>query len=300
MYTTGFADEAGVDLDTQIRVTRELGWRHIEARKVQVDGFPADWIHDIPEPAFERLADALAEAGIRVNCFGSAIGNWSKRVSDPFEQTVAEIERAVPRMQRLGARLVRIMSYAVCEGEDQAEPERFRRLREIQRRFADAGLTPVHENCMNYGGRGWPFTLKLVEAVPGLRLCFDTGNPLDSDDYSSPPPRPKQSSWEFYRQVRDHVEYIHIKDGRRDPATGAMTYTFPGEGAGDVRRILGDLLERGYDGGISIEPHMGAVVHDPTSAHSRDAADLYVAYGRRLMAMLDALQAERRQRTPPS
>ena len=38
-------------------------------------------------------------------------------------------------MQRLGSQYVRIMSYAVREGEDQLEEERFHRLREITKRF---------------------------------------------------------------------------------------------------------------------------------------------------------------------
>jgi hypothetical protein len=37
IYLTGFADEAGPALETQIRVTKELGWKHIEMRNVQVD-----------------------------------------------------------------------------------------------------------------------------------------------------------------------------------------------------------------------------------------------------------------------
>lgn len=59
-------------------------------------------------------------------------------------------------MQKLGAKLIRVMSYAVCKDEggkdlsEQFEPERIKRMREINKRFADAGLTVVHENCMNW------------------------------------------------------------------------------------------------------------------------------------------------------
>ncbi len=292
MYFTGFADEAGKALDTQIKVTKELGWRNIEARGVQVDGFPDGNLHDIPDDAFERTVEQLESAGVQINCFGSAIGNWGKKIDEPFDSSLEEIRRAIPRMRRLGTKLVRIMSFAVRDDADQMENERFRRVREIQRMFADAGLTAVHENCMNYGGMGWPFTLKLLENVPGLKLVFDTGNPVFSDDRSRPPPYSKQSSWEFYRHVRDHVVYIHIKDGRINPATGQRTYTYPGEGDGDVRRIVQDLLERGYDGGISIEPHMGAVYHDPDSRHALNAPGIYVEYGRRMMRMVEELQGK--------
>src|SRR5213594_1795938 len=111
MYLTGIADEAGSLIDAQIRATRELGWKNIEARSVEVPGFEKANIHDIPNKAFEIIADKLKEAGIAVNCFGSTIGNWSKKIDDPFDITLAEVQRAIPRMQRLATKFVRIMSY---------------------------------------------------------------------------------------------------------------------------------------------------------------------------------------------
>ncbi|MBU0713788.1 MAG: sugar phosphate isomerase/epimerase [Verrucomicrobia bacterium] len=297
MYMTGFADETSPSLDTQIQVTKELGWRDIESRNVQVDDFPAGNIHDISDTAFDRLAVKLEAAGIRINCFGSAIGNWSKHIDQPFETSLAEVRRSIPRMQKLGTKLVRIMSFAVRDGDDQMEVERFKRVREIHRMFADAGLTAVHENCMNYGGMGWQFTLKLLENVPGLKLVFDTGNPVDSDDRSKPSPYPKQSSWEFYSHVHEHVAYIHIKDGIYDAATKKTIFTYPGEGHGDIPKIIKDLFAHGYDGGISIEPHMGAVFHDPNSQHSLNAAEIYVEYGRRMLKMVNNIRTE--LRLPP-
>ena len=297
MYMTGFADEAGAALDIQTRVTKELGWHNIESRNVQVDDFPAGNIHDISDAAFDRLAGKLEEAGVRINCFGSAIGNWSQKIDEPFDRSLAEVRRSIPRMQKLGVSLVRIMSFAVRDGDDQMETERFKRVREIQRMFADAGLTALHENCMNYGGMGWQFTLKLLENVPGLKLVYDTGNPVASDERSKPKPYPKQSSWEFYSHVREHVAYIHIKDGIYDATTQKTTFTYPGEGHGDIPKIIKDLFAHGYDGGISIEPHMGTVFHDPNSQHSLNAAEIYVAYGRRMMKMINNIRTE--LRLPP-
>jgi sugar phosphate isomerase/epimerase len=287
-YFTGFADEAGADIETQIRATRELGWRHLEARNVGGRN-----IHDLPDDEFERVCARLEEAGIQVNCFGSAIANWGKRIDEPFDASLAEARRAIPRMKRLGTRLVRIMSFAVLkdrEADDQMAEERFRRLRELRLLFTDAGLMPVHENCMNYGGMGWQYTLRLVENVPGLALVFDTGNPVFSEDRSKPKPYPKQSAWEFYRNVRDHVAYIHIKDGVWDEAENKSRFTHAGEGQGDVRRILADLIGRGYAGGISIEPHLAVVVHDPT-VQTPDSVRYanYVEYGRRFMRLVAEL-----------
>ena len=292
MYFTGFADEASASLDGQIKVTKELGWRNIESRKVQVEGFPEGLIHDIPDEAFERVVEKLESSGVRINCFGSAIANWGKKIDEPIDSSLAEVSRSIPRMQRLGVKLVRIMSFAVREGEDQMEQERFRRVKIIHQMFANAGLTAVHENCMNYGGMGWPFTLKLLENVPGLKLVFDTGNPVFSDDRSKPKPYPKQSAWEFYSHVKEHVAYVHIKDGNWDAKNDKQIYTYPGEGQGDVRRIVKDLMTRGYKDGISIEPHMGKVFHDASSGHSLNAEQIYVQYGRRMMSMVESIRTE--------
>ncbi len=287
MYMTGFADEAAGDIGGQIRATKELGWTNIEARNV--DGKN---LHDISDAAFDAVCEALRTAGIRINCFGSAIANWGKKIDEPFDASLAEARRAIPRMQRLGTKLIRIMSFAVRNGEDQMEAERFRRLRELQRIFSDAGLTPVHENCMNYGGMSAAHTLRMLENVPGLKLVFDTGNPIFTDDRDQPKPWPRQSAWSFYERVRDHVVYIHIKDGHWDAAAGKSVFSFPGEGDGDVRRIVTDLLRRGYDGGISIEPHMAVVYHDPklTTPEAVRYAN-YVEYGRRMLTLLDEARA---------
>jgi sugar phosphate isomerase/epimerase len=293
MFLTGIADEAGASIDVQIKATKELGWKHIEARIVEVPGYPAGNIHDIPDAAFDALVDKVTKAGIQISGFGSAIGNWGKKIDQPGESSLAETRRAIPRMHRLGTKMVRIMSFAPLDGEEQMEEERFRRLREITKLFLDAGIQPVHENCMNYGGMGWPFTLKLLENVPGLKLVFDTGNPILNADRSKPKPWPQQDSWEFYSHVREHIVHVHVKDAVWIPAKKDADYKFPGEGDGQVRKILKDLFARGYDGGISIEPHMAVVFHDKTVKSSPKAQfNNYVEYGRRMGKMVDEVRAE--------
>jgi sugar phosphate isomerase/epimerase len=289
MILTGIADEAGALIETQIKATRELGWAHIEARNVEVEGFDKANLHDIPEAAFEKVCEALEASGVKIHAFGSTIGNWAKKIDDPFD--LSEVERAIPRMQRLGTKFVRIMSYAVREGDDQMEDERFRRVNEITKRFLDAGITPVHENCMNYGGMSWQHAEKLLENVPGLKWVFDTANPVFNDDRSKPDPQPKQDPWEFWTHVKEHTVHIHVKDARWNDEKGDADYVFPGEGDGKVREILTDAFRSGYDAGISIEPHMAVVFHDANSA--ADGGEMYrnyVEYGRRLEKLIGEIK----------
>ena len=288
MYLTGFADEAAIDIDGQIRATKQLGWENIESRNINGKN-----IHDLSDEEFDIVYGKLQETGIKINCFGSAIANWDKKITEPFDSSLAEARRAIPRMQRLDCRLIRIMSFAVLEDrapDDQMEQERFGRLRQLHKMFTDAGLIPVHENCMNYGGMGYSYTLKLLENVPGLKLVFDTGNPVSTDDRTKPKPYPKQSSWEFYTKVRKHIGYVHIKDAIWDTDTGKAIYTFPGQGNGDVKKIVKDLYDNGYNGGISMEPHMATVFHDKTVKADEDAKYAnYVEYGQRFMKLLNEL-----------
>ena len=52
-----------------------------------------------------------------------------------------------------------------------------------------------------------------------------------------------------------------------------------------------DLMQSGYNGGISIEPHLAAVFHDADSntGSKEDPIEIYLKYGRKLMAMLTSI-----------
>ncbi len=282
MYLTGFADEAAADIDGQIKATLELGWKNIESRNICGKN-----IHDISDEDFDIVCGKLADAGVSINCFGSAIANWAKSIEKPFDADLEEAKRAIPRMQRLGTKMIRIMSYPPFPDrsmDDQMQDERFRRLNILTKMFLDAGLEPLHENCMNYGGQGWQYTLKMLDAVPGLKLVFDTGNPVNTLDRENPGKR--QSAWDFYINVKDHIKYIHIKDAVLDE-NGNTKWCWCGEGYGDVERIVEDLVKSGYDGGISMEPHLAFVAHDASVVSEAEFKyNSYIEYGRRFEKIL--------------
>lgn len=293
MILTGIGDEAGNGIAAQIRAAQELGWKHLEMRGVEVPGFPKANFHDIPDQAFDTALGNLADAGIGVCCFGSTIMNWAKTMNTPFEVTLDEVTRCIPRIQKARAKFVRIMSFKPGDAEDQIPAVVFERVREVTRRFLDAGITPVHENCMNYGGMSWQHALQLLENAPGLKWLFDTANPVFNADRMKPKPWPQQDPWEFWTQVRDHVVHIHVKDATWNPAKKDADYNWPGEGQGRVRDILQDAFARGFDAGISIEPHMVVVFHDAGSKSDDDAMRVnFVEYGRRLAKMIDGIRAE--------
>src|SRR5207237_5521309 len=94
--------------------------------------------------------------------------------------------------------------------------------------------------------------------------------------------------------IREHVVHIHVKDATWNKEKNDADYNWPGEGQGRVRDILKDALARGYDAGISIEPHMVVVFHDATSSSNNEEVmrQNYVEYGKRLEKMIGELKKE--------
>ena len=73
MIVTGIGDEAGNKIEMQIAACKELGWKYLEMRGVQVAGHPKGNFHDIPDEAFDTVVAQLEKSGLGVYCFGSTI-----------------------------------------------------------------------------------------------------------------------------------------------------------------------------------------------------------------------------------
>ncbi|NOY75407.1 MAG: sugar phosphate isomerase/epimerase [Kiritimatiellaeota bacterium] len=290
MYYTGFADEAGKDFDVQIKATKELGWTNIETRALMSGNLAS-----ITDEEFDSVCAKLDEAGIKFNCFGSGVGNWATSMTEPPDASYEEMRKAIPRMRELGIKLARVMSFPLKDTsrfEEFAE-EAIKRMKTIAKIAEDGGIIACVENCSGWATGSPDHMIRVMEAVdsPAMKVVFDTGNPVFDPDVRTPQPHKMQDSWEFYEAVKPWIEYVHIKDGYLD---GEKTvFTFPGEGQGHVRKIVADLFKNGYDGGISIEPHMAVVFHDDSVKSEADIQySNYVEYGKRFIKMVDEIKAE--------
>ena len=303
MFLTGFADEAGSSFDVQIKATKELGWKYIETRNI--DGKNLSTLTDAE---FDVLCEKLDNANIAINCYGSSVANWGMdpRSDEDFEKSKKLLFDAIPRMHKLNIKLLRGMSFKTVEDEEPDNPELekiiFAKVGELVKICEDNGIMYGHENCMNYGGLSYKHSLKLIENInnKAFTLIFDTGNPVFNYRRIGNFPYALQSSWEFYHYVKEHISYVHIKDGTAVPLADGKTrpackYCWAGDGSGDVRAILYDLIRSGYDGGFSMEPHVAAVFHD-AAENTTDLEEVkyssYVEYGRRFEKMLNEIKKD--------
>lgn len=278
MILSGIADEAGASIETQIRAHQMLGWQYIEVRNVDGTQFT-----DLSPSAFDAACAALEAAGMKVSAFASGIANWACKITDPFVQSVDTLNRAIPRMQRLGTRFIRVMSYPNdALADDQWRDEAVRRMQILGRMAEDAGIVIAVENCDGWASTSAENYARFFEMVgsPAVKAVYDTGN-TGSHGLTN--------TWTWYQLAKPHIGYVHIKDhtGPADDSQG--DHVWPGEGIGCVAETLNDLAREGYDGFVSIEPHLEAVIHEGEQVgHDEAAFRTYVEYGQRLIQLIES------------
>ncbi len=278
----GFADEASKSLSGQIAATKQAGWSAIELRLV--DGKN---VCDLDDAEWASAWGRLQDAGIGVAGFGGQIANWARPITNDFEKDLAELRRAAPHMRDAGVNLIRIMSYPNPQDnpwpKDKWKAEVIRRLRELATIAEGEGVILGHENCSGYGGIGPDEYLELATAIdsPAFKLIFDTGNNSAHDGDT-------EATWRYFEACRDHIVHVHIKSYRPN-AEGKLATCYPDEDPVQ-RRILTALKATGYDGWISIEPHLAAAIHagkDVTDEQKNTA--IYVEYAKRLEGVVNSL-----------
>ncbi|MFF7790897.1 TIM barrel protein [Streptomyces sp. NPDC007991] len=279
----GIGDEAAADLTGQLEALRRLGWGAIELRTV--DGVA---VADLDDRAFAALAHRVAAAGLDVVCVDSRIANWSRPVTGPFEEDVRELRRLAPRCAALGTRFVRVMSYPNAGLDDEEWGRRaLERMTRLVRQAEQEGLVLLHENCSGWAGTRADRMRELLGRAggPALRLLFDMGNGVPHG----------YDARALLDEIIDHVAHVHIKDARTGP-DGQVVYTLPGEGESHVRSCLDVLVDHGYTGAWSIEPHTHLRPHQGRDTTGADGVAAFVRYGRCLERLVR--QGTRPARTP--
>ncbi|GAB2687662.1 sugar phosphate isomerase/epimerase family protein [Kitasatospora kifunensis] len=274
----GITDEAAVDLAGQLAATRELGWRAVELRTV--DGQPIDLLNG---PAFARTAARIAEADLTVPVIASRIGSWSRPISCDLDQELAELAVLAERCAVLGTRYLRIMSYP-NDGLSDIDWERevLRRVRVLAKHAADRGLILLHENCAGWAGADAGRALRLLDAAgaESFGLLFDTGN---GAAYG-------YRALDQLRTLAPYVKHVQIKDAVGGPQQ--PTYTLPGAGQAQVAQCLRLLLDTGYAGHFSIEPHLAVRPHEQYRAEPTECRAAFAAAGQALRTLTEQLVAD--------
>ena len=238
---TGFADEIDSDLETQLSVLESLDIEHIEVRSVGAQN-----VLDLDDDEIESVKAELDSRGFTVSSIGSPIGKVD--VTDPFEPHLERFERAMDVAERFETEYIRLFSYYIPEGEDPADyrDEVLRRMRRKAELVEERGLVLLNENEKDlYGDTpGRMRDIHLAVDSPNLRMVFDPANYLELGIRPYP---------DALLQVVEFVEYLHVKDAKLG-VRGEMRPA--GEGDGRIPETLEALAARGFEGYLSLEPHL--------------------------------------------
>jgi len=239
---SGFADEISPDLGEQLAVLAAESISHLELRSA--------WsinVADFDDAQVARLLRQLEESGVQVSAIGSPIGKID--IDAPFEPELERLRRVADIAAQLGTNLIRVFSFFIPQDQD---PQLYReqvidRMRALADLAVERGLVLAHENEKKIYGDRPERCADIIASVgsPGLRATFDAANFVQCGV------RPHSDAYEL---LRPYLVYVQIKDALM--ATGQVVPA--GQGDGQVRETLTALRDSGFDGYLSLEPHLAA------------------------------------------
>ncbi len=236
---TGFADEIDASFEVQTRVLKEIGQNHIELRSADGVG-----IADFDMRKACSIKEQMDDCGLKVSAIGSPIGKIG--IHDDFEAHMEKYKHIVELAHHFETDYIRLFSFYLPG--DKPTDDFFNEVTEKTGKMVDyakaEGVVLLHENEKGIYGAGARECKKLMDVFYGdnYKAIFDFANFIQCD----------QDTLEAYELLKDYIAYIHVKDA----VWGTGEVVLPGTGAGHLREIFNTLDANGYDGFLSLEPHL--------------------------------------------
>ena len=235
---TGFADEIAQELDIQTESLKKLDIHYVEMRGADGNNL----IYHTDEK-IKEIKKKLDDAGIALSALGSPLGKIG--IDEAFDKHFEEFKRACEIAQRMGTGNIRMFSFYVSdEQRDSMKEKVFERLGRFVDYASGNGIVLLHENEKGIYGEKAAECRELMDEFAGehFKAIFDFANFVQAG----------QDTLEAYELLKDYIAYIHVKDARKENGTVVPV----GYGDGNVETILKKLFEKGFDGFLSLEPHL--------------------------------------------
>ena len=235
-----FADEIAESLDRQIEVLSRLGISYVELRSadgINVSDFTMDFAKEVKKK--------LDQANIRISAIGSPIGKIG--IDDDFDAHLQKLSHTEQMADIFETPYIRMFSFFMPEGCEDYSPYKDEVMARLGK-FVDYAkandIILLHENEKDIYGDVASRCLEIQKNFycDHFKAVFDFANFVQC----------KQDTLEAYEMMKPYVEYIHIKDARWDDASVVP----PGTGDGHVAEILAKFKAAGYQGYLSLEPHL--------------------------------------------
>lgn len=230
-----FADEAGLDLQEQIKALVANGYCGLEIRRIGNKN-----ITELSVSEAKEVKERLSGHGLYVWSIGSPIGKVS--INDNFEKHMDVYKQTLELSAILGAKAFRLFSFYMPKGQDpvlykEAVIEKLGKMCDEAKKY---DVLLCHENEKGIFGDVAERCLMIHRALPDLGCIFDPANFVQCN----------QDTLEAWEKLKTYVSYLHIKDATMD---GNVVPA--GKGVGNVLRILKDFYAMGGKE-LTLEPHL--------------------------------------------
>ena len=239
---SGFSDEIEKSVDVQFEVLNKLNIKYFEVR-----GVDGKNISTLTDEEVLTLKSKMEQYGIKVSSIGSPIGKI--KIEEDFAPHFEVFKHVVNIAKTLGTKYIRMFSFYHEGGDEWTAEEReevLARLRQMIAYAKEQGVILLHENEKGIYGDTADRCIDVMKELgcEHFRAVFDPANFVQCG----------QDTKYAFDNLKEYVEYMHIKDARFEDGKVVPA----GMGDGNVAYVLKGLFAGGYDGFLSLEPHLGS------------------------------------------
>ncbi|MDE5601682.1 MAG: sugar phosphate isomerase/epimerase [Clostridia bacterium] len=236
---SGFYDEIGGNLNTQIAAIKELGESYLCPRNIDGKNI-ADFTF---EEFKEKVYPVLSSIGIKFSSIGSPIGKVGIDDEEGFEKQKKQLAELVKIAQLMECEYIRIFSFYYGDKKPaDCHDKVVKRLKEFLNIAKGSGVKLMHENEKKVYGDEPERVLAIYNDIADedFVLCFDASNYVQCN----------VNPIKAFDMLKDYVVYYHIKDCSKYKVEVPV-----GTGEGCYEHILSELIKRNYTGFMTLEPH---------------------------------------------
>ena len=240
-----FTDEVSQDLDKALRLATRYNADGVELRSV--------WNTPVAQLTAEqvtRLRTALDRANLACAAIASPVFKCELEDDDAIAEHLQYLRNAIEIAKRLDTKIIRVFTFWK-HGPSAPVWEKIKEKFQPALPLAEeAGMILGLENEASTYVATAAEAKRLIEEMgsPALKVVWDPCNEIYADEGITPFP-------DAYKLVAPWIAHVHVKDGRRDPATNEPHVMCVGEGIIDWRGQLRALFSKGYSGYASLETH---------------------------------------------
>jgi len=265
------ADEVSSNFDHALACASAWDLRYVEVHSLWDTS--VEWL-DVSQ--IERLRAALAAHHLSAPVISSTIflrcrlqdgpppERWSRRfdsLAGGYTEHLHALERSLAVAQGVGAAVVRIFGFwRDGPTNDAVVAQIVDRLRPALQMASASGIVLALENCPHTYLDQTRLALQVVRRLdsPWLRLLWDPANALRSGEADVA---------ERVDEALPVLAHMHLKGLRlAEETSGSREYVRLDQGGIDYRRLIGRLLDGGYAGLFSLEPHYSLAGEDRQGA----------------------------------